>query len=182
MIEKPRLVHFALLLPLLAVAIWVGLRARDTRDDPAAVLAALKASQGPALPSAEDAGAVSRGELLHFDPDTLYEYIDGAAEAYLARGFRSCVVATYTFAGDGAEADAEIYRFADADGARAQLEAERPAGAAPVAGVEDAWADGDVLLACAGTDYLKVTAFGPPGTMATDLEALAAAWRRGVQP
>ncbi len=178
---RPRVWHALLLLPLLAVAGWVLVRGRTVRDDPAAVLVALRAAGGPSLPGPAAAGASARSEPSSYTRDSLYEYIDGAAEAYLARGFERCVVATYTFPSpttDALDVTAEVYRFAAPAGAREQMASERPTGAAPVAGVTGAFADPSTLVACRGRDYLKLTALSAGPGAGKALGDLAAAWQR----
>lgn len=173
--------NIALLLPLVGIAAWVAWRGAEEREDPAAVLVALKAAQGPVLPAAAAAGAASATEVAGYDRETLYEFIDGAADAYLARGFQRCVATTFAFTSPAGEVEvaAEVYRFTDAAGARGQLESERPGAAQPLAGIADAWTDGGVLVAARGPDYLKVTAFSPGADAAKALVAVAEAWSRG---
>ena len=174
---RPRLGHVLLVAPLVAVAAWVALRAGTSSQDPGAVLAALRAAQGPRLPAAAAAGAVRCSEPASYDRDTLYQYIDGAAEGYLSHGFERCVAATFTFAGAPAlEVAAEAHRFAAPEGARAQLEAERPESARAVAGLAETWADGTTLVAVHGRDYLKLTALSPGDAAAAALVRFAAAW------
>ena len=178
---RPRVWHALLLLPLLAVAGWIVERGRVVRDDPAAVLAALRAAGGPSLPGPAAAGAAARSEPSSYTRDTLYEYIDGAAESYLTRGFERCVVATYTFPSpptDALDVTAEVYRFAAPAGAREQMAAERPTGATPVAGVADGFADPSTLVACRGRDYLKLTALSAGPGAGKTLAGIAAAWQR----
>jgi hypothetical protein len=176
----PRVGHLLLLLPLLAVALWVGWRARTGRDDPAAVLRALRASQLPALPEAGTVGATDRSAPETYDRESLYQFIDGAAEAYLARGFEACVAATYSFAAAGAplEVAAEVYRFSGGDGARGQRDEERPAAAAAVPEARDALSDGTVLLAVRERDLLKLTALGADPNAGAILARIATAWER----
>jgi hypothetical protein len=180
---SPRVGHLVLLVPLAAVAVWLVVRGRTAREDPAEVLHALRSASGPALPGAAAAGAIARSETSSYDRETLYEYIDGAAESYLGRGFERCLVATYDFAGKGGftiEVSAEGYRFSAPGGARAQMLAERPAAAEPVPGVPDAFADATMLVAVRGRDYLKLTALadGPAAlpSAAKALASIARAW------
>jgi len=183
-VTRPRAWHALLLLPLAGIAVWLVVRGRAVRDDPAAVLAALRATAGPTLPDAGAAGATGRSEPSSYDRDTLYEYIDGAAEAYLSRGFERCVVATYTVAPAGTEAldiTAEVYRFSAVGGATGQMDAERPAAAQPVGGVPGALSDSTTLLSVRGCDYLKLTSLGSGRDAGKALAGLAAAWHR-VQP
>lgn len=178
-------VHHVVLLALLgAAAFWVMQRGQAVRQDPGAVLDALRSAQGPSLPAAESAGASHRDEVESFDPETLYDFINGAADAYLARGFSRCVATVYSFAAEGGatfEVGAEVYRFAAAAGARAQLEAERPPAARPVSGTADAWWDTGVLLALAGADYLKLTAYDSGPAVEEALHRLLAAWQKGSE-
>ncbi len=174
--------HLALLAVLGVIGAWVGQRGQVTRHDPAEVLDALRAAQGPALPGAAAAGANQRGDVESFDPETLYDFINGAADAYLARGFSRCAATTYSFtAPDGATFDvgAEVYRFGSETGARAQLEAERPEAARPVPGAADAWMDAGVLLAVTGVDYLKLTAYDSGPAVEEALKRLFSSWREG---
>jgi hypothetical protein len=181
MTARPGARHLVLLLPLLAVAVWVGWRARALRDDPAAVLRALRAVQAPALPEAGAVGAIDRSTPETYDRESLYQFIDGAAEAYLARGFEICVAATYSFAAVGGPLDvaAEVYRFSGGDGARGQRDEELPSAAAAVTGAGDAASDGTVLLAVRGGDLLKLTALGADPQSGVLLARIAAAWERG---
>lgn len=181
--SRPRAWHALLLLPLAGVAAWLAVRAQAVRDDPAAVLAALRAAAGPTLPEAGAAGATARSEPSSYTRDTLYEYIDGAAEAYLSRGFERCTVATYTFAAEaGAALDvtAEVYRFGPPAGARALMESERPSAAKPVASLPDAFADETTLVSVRGGDYLKLTSLGAGASSPGALASLAAAWAKGA--
>jgi hypothetical protein len=174
-----RLVHAVLLLvPALAVAL-VASQGRRTREDPAAVLASLRVLAGPALPPPASAAASGATEPARYDRETLYELVDGAAEAYLARGFERCVAVTYAFPGPPPfEVAAEVHRFGAETGARAQLDAERPTTAAPLPGQPAAVSDGNVLLAARRRDLLKLTALTPDPRGREALAALAAAWMK----
>ena len=153
---RPGRAHAVLVLALAGAVGLVLERGRRTREDPAAVLAALRQAQGPRLPAAGRAGASVLGEPARYDRDRLYELIDGAAEAYLARGFER-LHRRHLRPGRAVEVAAEAHRFGSEAGARAQLEAERPQRGGPVAGLA-AVSDGSVLLAVAGRDLLKLTA------------------------
>lgn len=175
----PGRVHALLALALAGAVGLVLERGRRTRDDPAAVLSALRRAQGPRLPAAGRAGAALLGEASRYDRERLYELIDGAAESYLARGFERCVAATF---GVGpVEVAAEAHRFGTEAGARAQLEAERPRRAVAVPGLS-AVSDGSVLVAVAGRDLLKLTALSAGPGAGEALAALAAAWEEGKAP
>jgi len=179
--ERPRALHLLLLLPLLALGGWIWQQGKRTAPDRGAVLAALKASHGSRLPDAAavaPAASASRSEPARYDRESLYEAIDGAADGYLARGFVSALMATYTYPapkGPAAEISAELHHFETEMGAKGQLDAERPSAAPPVAGLAEAVSDGSVLLAVRGRDYLKLTSLTPGPEAAARLEALARA-------
>ena len=174
----PRPWHLLLLLPLVGVAVWMGWRAQRVRDDPAHVLLALKAAAGPTLPAEGRVGATRRTAPQSYDKETLYEFIDGAAEAYLANGFERCIATVYAFA-DGAgelEVAAEVYRFGTAEGARAQMTAERPASAGAVPALPDAFADPSTVVAVRHRDFLKLTAMATGPAAEAAMGRVAAAW------
>ncbi len=179
-----RPIHVVLALVLAAAVAAILARGRHVRDDRASVLRALRAAQGPQLPGAAAVGAVARTEPARYARDTLYELVDGAAEGYLARGFEGCVTSTYAFpaAAAAVEVAAEAHRFASADGARAQLQADRPSAAASVPGVPGAVSDGAVLVAVAGRDLLKLTALTTDARAREALVALARAWAEERTP
>ena len=179
-----RPVHLALVLALAAAVAAVLLPGRRTREDPADVLRALRASRGPSLPPAATVGAASTTAPARYLKDTLADVIDGAAEVYLRNGFVAAVMATYAFdrTGSPVEVAAEAHRFERAEGARAQAAAEAPPRAASVQGVPGASSDGAVLLAVAGRDLLKLTVLSPGEGGPEALAAIAGAWRKEQGP
>jgi hypothetical protein len=169
-----------LLLPLVALGGWIWHRGTRAAPDRGAVLAALRAGQGPLLPGATATGSVSRAELARYDRETLYEAIDGAADGYLTRGFVSAVMTTYAYppvaaGGAAPEIAAELHRFETEAGAKGQRDSERPSTALPVAGLPEAVSDGNVLLAVSGRDFLKLTSLSPGPEAASRLRDLARA-------
>ncbi|HNX51754.1 MAG TPA: hypothetical protein PLS53_08225 [Thermoanaerobaculaceae bacterium] len=174
----PRPWHLLFLLPLVGVAVWLGWRAQRVREDPAHILLALRAVAGPTLPAELRAGATRRTPLQSYDKETLYEFIDGAAEAYLANGFERCTATVYAFADGAAELEvaAEAYRFGGTTGARTQMTSERPTDAAAVPGLIDTFADPSSLLAVHNRDFLKLTAMGSGPAAEAALRRVAAAW------
>ena len=179
-----RPVHVALVLALAAMIAAVLLPGRRTRDDPAEVLRALRASRGPSLPPAAGVGASSSTTPARYAKDTLADVIDGAAEGYLRNGFVSAVMATYAFERSGAavEVAAEAQRFDRPEGARAQAASEAPPRAAAVGGMPEARSDGAVLVAVAGRDLLKLTVLSPGSGGPEALAAIAGAWTKEQAP
>ncbi len=183
-LTQPRLWHVLLLLPLAALFIWVSRQGRATREDPASVMHALRASRGPVLPSPDMAGFASRTEPVRYDKESLYEYIDGAAETFITNGFSECLASNYTLTSPAAtalEISAEAYRFNQAAGARQQIDVERPSSAQPVSGLTSAFSDGSVFLLIEGRDLLKLTVLTPNPTAPQALLALATAWKKEMQ-
>jgi hypothetical protein len=174
--------HHAVLLALLAgVVVAVLAPGRVQRPEPADVLLALQAARGPALPPPGRAGAASATPVARYGKETLADVIDGAAEAYLERGFTAAAFATYTFDRPGAppvEVAAEAHRFQTEAGAEAQALAERPTRASPVAGLPSASSDGSVLVARSGRELLKLTLLSPGAAGGEPLSALASAWKK----
>jgi hypothetical protein len=178
---RKRLLAVALVVPLVAVVAWVIWSGQRQHEDSTEVLRALRASQGPVLPEARAAGASSRTDPARYEAGSLYELIDGAADAYVARGFTSCVSASFTFPGTSGsqlEIAAEVHRFRDPGGAKGQLEAERPPTAAPVPGHPGAFAEPSVLLATKGADFLKLTVLTSSPAAGEAMLALIGAWEK----
>lgn len=183
--DVPRLrpIHLALLLILAAALAAILSRGRSVREDRTEVLRALRQAQGPSLPEPSSVGAVSRTEPARHDRDSLHELIDGAAEAYLGRGFERSLSSTYLFTGSPSiEIAAEAYRFSGSEGALGQLAAERPASAGPVPGIPGAVSTGSVLLTVSGRDLLKLTSLVPDSTGRGALVTLARAWAKEKSP
>jgi hypothetical protein len=177
--QRWQLVHAGLLLVPAAAAAYALWEGRSVRDDPAAVLAALRAQSGPSLPSAAAAGAGSATRIERYDRERLHEVVDGAAQLYLEAGVQSCATARYAFPeAGGLEVVAEVYRFRDEAGARSRAEAERPGAAAPVGAAPGWFTDGQVLLGVAGRDLLKLTALSTDPRGRDRLQAIAAAWSK----
>jgi hypothetical protein len=176
-----RPVHAALLALLGAVLAAVLIPGRVPRAEPADVLLALQAARGPALPQPGRAGAASATPVARYGRETLADVIDGAAEAYLERGFTAAAFATYAFGLPGdppVEVAAEAHRFKTEAGAEAQAQAERPPRARPLPGLPGAVSDGSVLVARAGREVLKITLLSPGAGGADALASLANAWKK----
>jgi hypothetical protein len=118
--------------------------------------------------------------VARYGRETLADVIDGAAEAYLTRGFTAAAFATYAYGPPGApvEVAAEAHRFKTEAGAEAQALAERPPRARPIPELPGAVSDGSVLVARSGRDLLKLTLLSPGAGGADALAAVAGAWKK----
>jgi hypothetical protein len=122
-----------------------------------------------------------------FFPDTLYEYIDGAAESYIGYDFKELAVAEFARTGTTASLTLEIYDMGDALDAFGIYSAERFPDNRTVDVGTHGYIDGEVLNFVAGTDYVKLLCFNGGDATASILEAFArkvaaATGRRGALP
>ncbi len=92
-------------------------------------------------------------------PENLFEYIDGAAESYLAYDFKELAVAEYARTGSGATVTVEIYDMAGRNNAFGIFAAERYPENAPVDIGVAGYVEGEVLNFVANRYYVKLLAF-----------------------
>ncbi len=123
----------------------------------------------------------SAGETAHYAPDNLFEYINGAAESFLACDFRSLAVRIYEN-GQQAQLTAEIYRHADPLAAFAIYSAERPLeGDYLPIGAEGYYEQG-VLNFLSGNVYVKLSSFDLGAADRSTLLAFATAIQQRLGP
>ena len=145
-------VAFAVVVAAVLVSTTVPARAQERQTSPA--LAALV----PRL----DGWAPSEAPRGYF-PESLFEYINGAAESYLSYDFRELLVADLENKGTEATLTAEIYDMGDPLNAFGIYGAERYPENEPV-GVGDLdYLEGESLNLLAGRYYVKLLAFGLGG-------------------
>jgi hypothetical protein len=101
-----------------------------------------------------------------YSADTLWEFIDGAAETYVDFGFEDALSVGY--ANGGADVGIEIYRMADSLHAFGVYTQERPPAPQAVAVGAEAYANSNVLNFWKGSCYVKLIAPRPdqPGLAA----------------
>jgi hypothetical protein len=122
-----------------------------------------------------------------FLPENLFEYIDGAAESYLAYDFRELVVAQFEKKGTDAAMTLEIYDMGSPLNAFGIFGAERYPENKP-AGVGDlSYIEGESLNFMAGRCYVKLLGFGLGDATASTLldfarKVAAAVPDKGVMP
>ena len=106
-------------------------------------------------------------------PDTLYEYIDGAAESYIGYDFRELAVADFAQAGTPVSLTIEIYDMGNDLNAFGIYSAERFPDNKTVDIGTHGYIEGEVLNFIAGTDYVKLLCFNGGDGTAAILEAFA---------
>ena len=117
-----------------------------------------------------------------FFPDTLYEYIDGAAESYIGYDFRELAVAEFAQGGSQATLTLEIYDMGGALNAFGIYSAERfPDNRAVDVGTHG-YIEGEVLNFVAGTVYVKLLCFNGGDATASILETFARKVASGAGP
>ncbi len=115
-------------------------------------------------------------------PETLFEYIDGAAESYLSYDFRELVVADLQKKGTEATLTAEVYDMGDAVNAFGIFGAERyPENASVGVGDLD-YLEGESLNFLAGKYYVKLLAFGLDAATGQVLREAGAKIARAIGP
>ena len=114
-------------------------------------------------------------EPRRFGQGDLWEYIDGAAETYLAYSFQQLATTGYAHGPTAIEATADIYKMADALNAFGIYTQERtPTCEAVPVGAEGCYA-GAALTFWSGPYYVKLTAFKDHADARPALTALASA-------
>jgi hypothetical protein len=108
-----------------------------------------------------------------FFPDTLYEYIDGAAESYIGYDFKELAVAEFVPSGTTASLTLEIYDMGSGLNAFGIYSAERFPDNKTVDIGTHGYIEGEVLNFIAGTDYVKLLCFNGGDATAAILETVA---------
>lgn len=134
------------------------------------------------LPSPQAAAADNRfpdiagwkraGDIQRFSPQTLYEYINGAADLYLACDFEELLVADYGGAGKAA-VTVEIYRHRTPRDAFGIYSQERLPGAGFLAVGAEGYGDKNLLNFVSGPYYVKISSFATGGDDPQILRAFA---------
>ena len=145
---RQRVVAWAALF-VAAGLVFAPAAAQDRKADPA--LAAL-------VPRLE--GWKEDGAPRSFFPETLYEYIDGAAENYLSYDFRQLFVVDLKKEGTEAALTVEVYDMGLPGNAFGIFGAERYPENAPVAVGDLGYLEGESLNFVAGRYYVKLLSYG----------------------
>lgn len=174
---------------LVAIAAWVWWRGAHPDPllygDPNAVLG--KAGGAPAGPI--DRGAVPKnlagegwreGTLSRFDATTLYQKIDGRADFFLARGFRSMTFVPLANAA-AASVDLEFYDLGSAQNALGALTAEKPPDATATTAAGTSWYRArNALFVARGAYYARAIGSDESPNVLSQLERLRSALETGL--
>jgi uncharacterized protein DUF6599 len=97
------------------------------------------------------------GPVARFNADNLYEKIDGRADYFLSRGFRSLACVTLEREGAGATVDLELYELSSAENALAALAGEKPPEVASSEASGTTWfAARNALCMARGSYYARI--------------------------
>ncbi len=112
------------------------------------------------LPQASDSVDCSPAfEPRFFDPENLFEYINGAADEYLIYGFQKVVTADYSVGPDSSSVNVEIYRMENPLHAFGIYAAERSPSEPPADVGVQGYQGSNVLIFHKGPYYVKITCF-----------------------
>ncbi|MDZ7264934.1 MAG: hypothetical protein ONB16_10145 [candidate division KSB1 bacterium] len=111
-------------------------------------------------------------EPRFFNPDNLFEYIDGAADLYLLYGFRKVITADYAVGADSSSATVEIYCLASPTHAFGIYAAERSPKEQPIAIGVQGYLGANVLNFYKGPYYIKITSFALSKNLSNSLEQM----------
>jgi hypothetical protein len=116
-------------------------------------------------------------EAISYDQENLYEYINGAADAYLAYGFQNCITRDFSY--KALKFSIDIYEMGSRINAFGMYQTERPTGAKGLKiGIEAVVSPPYQCLLLKGSNYIKINIFEGEFTVESGkqiLEAVAAA-------
>jgi len=104
-------------------------------------------------------GWAVKGEILKFSPENLFEYINGAAEAYLSYNFQALIAAEYQKAGGPQTVSVEIYDMGSVKNAFGIYSAERYPGSKFIPLGLQGYEEEGVLNFLVSRYYVKLLAF-----------------------
>ena len=148
---------------------------------PAVSLSSEDAQLKSLLPESNEVAGWTQGdEVRFFDADTLYEFINGAAENFLIYGFEKVVTADYDNAEQPSPVVVEIYQMADPRNTFGIYASERnPDSTFKSIGAEG-YVGGTAVNFWAGNYYVKMTAFQESESLQSEMEKLADAISRKI--
>jgi len=132
------------------------------------------------LPASLAASGWSEGAVSRFDAGNLYVKINGRADFFLSRGFRS--LAFVTLSGPaGAVVDVEAYDLGSTENALGAFSAEKPPETKSVSTGGTSWyVARNALLLARGSSYLRAIGSDESPAILAQLEALRTAFEGGI--
>jgi hypothetical protein len=159
MFRKIRL-SFVSILILASIPVFARLPGQEARDLKAGLKTDLKASLLGLLPKQGELNDWrTESEPRFYEPDNLWEYIDGAAEQYLLYGFREVITAEYAVGTDSSSVTVEVYCMESPTHAFGIYAAERSPEEQPVDIGVQGYQSANVLNFYKGPYYVKMTSF-----------------------
>ena len=170
---RERAVSLALL-SLLAALLGLFLLARGLPGPAGLPVPEASAASGTPLPLTSPAGW-PRGAIERYDAETLFEKINGKADAYFALGFEALEFASYSRPDDpsGSFVDAYLYDMGQPLHAFGIFRAQQGGKGKPLSAGDEGSAEGAFAFARKDRYYLEVVASGP--SAAAEAEAIATA-------
>ena len=133
-----------------------------------------------ALPASLAAAGWTEGEPSRFDAENLYVKINGRADFFLVRGFRSLTFVTLSSA-DGAVVDVELYDLGSPENALGAFAAERTPGAKVESGSGTSWYRArNALFLARGSSYARAIGSDESTAVLAQLSALRTAFEGGL--
>jgi hypothetical protein len=161
------------ILILASMTVFTRLSGQEARDLKASLKADLKASLLGLLPKqGEWSGWRMESEPRFYEPDNLWEYIDGAADLYLLYGFRMVIAVEYVMGLDSSSVNVEIYCMESPTHAFGMYAAERSPEEQPVAIGAQGYQGANVLNFYKGPYYIKMTSFSSSSGLSASLNRM----------
>jgi hypothetical protein len=112
-------------------------------------------------------------EAISYDPENLYEYINGAADAYLAYGFENCKTRDFSY--KALKFSIDIYEMGSRINAFGMYQTERPTGAKGLKiGIDAVVSPPYQCLLLKGSNYIKINIFEGEFTVESGKQILQA--------
>lgn len=154
--------------------------AAGREDAGASAAAAASALERGALPPALATQGWNEGPVSRFDAENLYVKINGRADFFLSRGFRSLTFVTLTGPGDAA-VDLELYDLGSTENALGAFAAEKSSDAKSTTKRGTSWyVARNALFLARGSSYLRAIGSDESPAVLAQLAALRNAFETGL--